>query len=193
MSAAPTAHKFHSHTTRLQAGDPGYVIEKNRVSRLSLALHVIALLCFILMSGWCRRVIGTAIAEPLGSVAQAGELLAAILLAFVGAFAFMRLAQKALSVIFKADHTIEWPREDIDWGRQAVVLDRKGLAIANRLARRRYTWNSMAEMTESDVFVVKRKRGAEIVIPKDPADEDDLRQWLMRGISLSDPVPRPHR
>lgn len=204
MSAVPTnrhrnavqhdeSHSFHSHTSRLQAGDPDYVVEKQRVSWLSLGLHAIALLSFILLSDWCRRVIGQAISAPLGSFGQAIELFFAVLMAFLGSFAFMRLAQAGLRAIFRADNTIEWPREDVDWGRQAVVLDSDGLAIANRLARRTYAWNSMAELNESDVFVVKRKQGAEIVIPKDPEDEDHLRQRLMRGISLSDPVSRRRR
>lgn len=183
-------HSFHSHTTRLQAGDPGYVIQKRRERVFSLALHVIALLSFVLLSRWCSGVIAQAIAEPLSGFAQAVELLAAILMTFIGSFAFMRLAQAAIRAIFRSDETIEWPRRDVDWGKQAVVLDRDGIAIANRLARRTYVWNSMAQMTEDDVFVVTRKQGAKIIIPKDPEDEDELREHLMYGLSLSSPLRR---
>jgi len=185
-----TPHSYHSHTSRLQAGDPGYVIHKRRERMFSLALHAIALLCFVILSRWCSSVIAKAIAEPLASFGQAFELFAAILLMFLGSFAFMRLAQAAIRAILRSDETIEWPRKDVDWGKQAVVLDRDGLAIANRLARRTYVWDSMAQMTEDDVFVVTRKQGAKIIIPKDPEDEDELREHLMFGMALSSPLRR---
>jgi len=156
----------------------------------SLALHGIALLSFILLSRWCSGVIAKAIAAPLTGFAQAAELFAAILMMFIGIYAFMRLAQAAMRVIFRSDETIEWPRRDVDWGKQAVVLDQDGIAIANRLARRTYVWDSMAQMTEDDVFVVTRKQGSKIVIPKDPNDEDELRKHLMHGLSLSSPLRR---
>ena len=183
-------HSFHSHTSRLQAGDPGYVIQKRRERVFSLALHCIALLVFVLLSRWCSSVIAQAIAAPLASFGQAAELFAAILMTFMGSFAFMRLAQAAIRAILRSDETIEWPRKDVDWGKQAVVLDRDGIAIANRLARRTYVWNSMAQMTEDDVFVVTRKQGAKIVIPKNPEDEDELREHLMYGLAMSSPLRR---
>jgi len=189
--AAP--HSFSSHTTRLQAGDPAYVIERSRARIISLILHVVALLVFVLVSGWCGRVIATAIFASLGSFAQAVELFAAILIAFLGVFAFMRLAQAAIRALFDVDELMEWPRQDVDWGKQAVVLDRDGIAIATRLARRTYPWDTMAQFNEGDVFVIDRKQGAEIVIPKDPADEDELRDRLVRGISLSRPVANNDR
>lgn len=182
---------FHSHTSRLQAGDPGYVIQKRRERILSLSLHCIALIAFVLLSRWCSGVIAEGVAAPLKSFGQAAELFAAILMTFLGSFAFLRLVQAALRAIFRSDETIEWPRRDVDWGKQAVVLDRSGIAIANRLARRTYVWDSMAQMTEDEVFVVTRKQGAKIVIPKDPADEDELRQQLMYGLSLASPLRRP--
>lgn len=185
-----TPHNYHSHTSRLQAGDARYVIQKRQERVFSLALHGIALVAFILLSRWCGRVIADAIAAPLTGFAQAAELFAAILMAFLGSYAFMRLAQAGLRALFRSDETIEWPRKDVDWGKQAVVLDRDGIAIANRLARRTYVWNSMAQMTEDDVFVVTRKQGSKIVIPKDPADEDELREHLMYGLSLSSPMRR---
>jgi len=184
------AHTFASYTTRLQAGDPDYVIAQARIKAISLAAHGIILLAFVLLSGWCGHVIGMAIMVPLGSVAQVAELFFAVLLSFLGAFAFMRLGQTALRALFDIDEVMEWPRQDIDWGKQAFVLDRDGIAVAHRLVRRTYRWDSMAELTEDDVFVIQRKSGSEIIIPKNPTDEDDLRERLMRGITLSDPVPR---
>lgn len=189
--AAP--HSFSSNTTRLQAGDPAYVIERARARVISLILHVVALLAFVLVSGWIGRVLATAMFTPLVSFAQTAELFIAVLSAFLGVFAFMRLAQAAIRALFDVDELMEWPRQDVDWGKQAVVLDRDGIAIATRLARRTYLWDTMAQLTEDDVFVIDRKQGAEIVIPKDPADEDELRDRLMRGISLSRPVARSDR
>ena len=181
---------FSSHTTRLQAGDPAYVVERGRVRLISLLLHGIALLAFVLVSGWCGRVIAARIFSPMSSFSQAVELFAAILITFLGVFAFMRLAQAAIHALFDEDELMEWPRKDVDWGKQAVVLNRDGVAVATRLARRTYPWDTMAELAEDDVFVITRKQGAEIVIPKDPSDEDALRDRLMRGITLSKPVPR---
>lgn len=185
-----TTLSFHSHTSRLQAGDPGYVIQKRRERLFSLALHCIALLAFVLLSRWCSGVIAEGVAAPIKSFGQAGELFAAILMTFLGSFAFMRLAQAAVRAIFRSDETIEWPRRDVDWGKQAIVLDPSGIAIANRLARRTYVWDSMAQMTEDDVIVVTRKQGNKIVIPKDPNDEDELRKHLMYGLSLASPLRR---
>lgn len=185
-----TSHSFHSHTSRLQAGDPGYVIQKRRERIFSLALHGIALLSFVLLARWCSGVIAEAIAAPLTGLAQAAELFGAILMTFIGSFAFMRIAQAAVRAIFRSDETIEWPRRDVDWGKQAIVLNRDGIAIANRLARRTYVWDSMAQMTEDDVIVVTRRQGSKIVIPKDPEDEDELRKHLMYGLSLASPLRR---
>ncbi len=156
----------------------------------SLALHGIALLSFVLLSSWCSGVIAKGIMVPMTGFAQAAELFAAILMTFMGSYAFMRLAQAVVRAIFRSDETIEWPRRDVDWGKQAVVLDDEGIAIANRLARRTYVWDSMAQMTEDEVFVVTRKQGSKIVIPKDPNDEDELRQHLMAGLGRSSPLRR---
>lgn len=185
-----TAYSFRSHTTRLQAGDPAYVMERKRARIISLILHGIALLSFILLSEWCARVVSSAISAPLSGIAQAVELFAAILFAFMGAFALMRLALAAIHAVFGVDEIMEWPRRDVDWGKQTVVLDRDGIAIATRFVRRTYPWDTMAQLTEDDVFVIDRKQGAEIVIPKDSSNEDDVRDRLLRGISLSRPVER---
>ena len=185
-----STHGFASHITRFQAGDLTEALERERVRKISLVLHGIALLTFMLLSSWCGQVIGMALVQPLGSFAAAFELFVAILVAFLGVFAFMRLTQAALRALFDVEDVMEWPRKDVDWGKQAVVLDKDGIAIANRLVRRTYRWNSMAELIEDEVFVVRRKYGSEIVIPKDPNDEDELRARLLRGITQSNPIRR---
>jgi len=136
-------HGFESQITRFQAGDLAEAMERSRVRRISLVLHGIALLIFVMLSSWCGHAIGTAIITPLSGLTAAFELFAAILITFLGMFAFMRLAQAALRALFDF---------------------------------------------EDDVFVIRRKHGSEIVIPKDPDDEDELRNRLMRGITLSKPV-----
>jgi len=190
VSPLSTPHSYYSHTTRLQAGDPGYVIQKRRERVFSLALHCVALLSFVLLSRWCSGAIAGAIMKSPSGLEQVFELFGAVLMTFLGSFAFMRLAQAALRAVFRADEEIEWPRKDVDWGKQAIVLDQSGIAIANRLARRTYVWDSMAQMTEDDVFVFTRKQGSKIVIPKAPSEEDELRAHLMYGLSLSSPLRR---
>ena len=115
---------FRSQTTRMQAGDPAYVRERRQARITSLVLHAIALAAFVLLSSWCAKTIAEAIVAPLGSFVQAAELFAAILLTFLGAFAFMRLAQALIRALFRVDDIIEWPRRDVDWGKQKVVFDR---------------------------------------------------------------------
>jgi len=183
-----STHAFASYTTRLQAGDPAYAIAQERLKKISLAAHGVMLLAFVLLSGWCGQTIGLAIVAPLGSFAQAAELFLSILITFLGAFAFMRLGQIGIRALLDRDDVMEWPRRDVDWGKQAFVFDRDGVAIAHRLVRRTYRWDSMAELTEDDVFVVQRKNGSEFIIPKVPADEDEMRERLLRGITLSKPV-----
>ena len=185
-----STHGFESHITRFQAGDLFEAMERARVRKISLFMHGAALLAFVMLSSWCGQVIGTAIVKPLGGFGALLELFGAVMLAFLGVFAFMRLTQAALRALFDVEDDMEWPRLNVDWGKQAVVLDRDGLAIANRLVRRTYRWDSMAELIEDDVFVVRRKHGSEIVIPKDPNDEDELRNRLMRGITMAQPVSR---
>lgn len=184
--AAP--HRFRSETTRLQAGDPAVVVKRRRLRTASLVGHGAALLAFVALSGWVGRTIGAALSKPIGGGMQVLELFGAILLLFLGAFAFMRLAQASMRALFDTEDITEWPREGVDWGRQTVVLDRDGIAIALQYVRRAYPWDTMAQLTEDDVFVIDRKQGNQIVIPKDPVDEDDLRDRLFRGITLSKPV-----
>jgi hypothetical protein len=172
----------------MQAGDPAYVRERRQARITSLILHAIALAAFVLLSSWCAKTIAEAIVAPLGSFVQAAELFAAILLTFLGAFAFMRLAQALIRALFRVDDIIEWPRRDVDWGKQKVVFDRDAIAIATRYVRRTYPWDTMAQVVEDDVFVIDRKAGSEIVIPKDAAHEDEIRDRLMRGITLSNRV-----
>lgn len=183
-----SAHSFRSETTRMQAGDPAYVRERKQARIISHILHAIALIAFVILSSWCAKTIAQGIVAPLSSALQAIELFAAILLTFLGAFAFMRLAQAIVRALFRVDDIMEWPRRDVDWGKQTVVLDRDAIAIATRFVRRTYPWDTMAQLTEDDVFIIDRKVGTEIVIPKDPADEDEIRERLMRGITLSNPV-----
>ena len=186
-------HGFVSHITRFQAGDEAVALKRARVRKLSLIAYGIVLAGFVLLSPWCGQVIGSALVVPLDSLRAAGMLFAAILLTFLGIFAFMRLGQAAMHALFDVGEVLEWPRKDVDWGKQSVVLDEHGIAIANRFVRRTYHWDTMAELIETDVFVVRRKDGSEIVIPKDPDDEDDLRVRLMRGITSAEPVRRPAR
>lgn len=181
---------FHSHTTRLQAGEPAYVVQKQKERVFSLALHGVALLSFLLLSRWCLGAIAQAVSGPLQGFSHIVELFAAILITFLGFYAALRLVQAVIRAIFKSHEKIEWPRKDVDWGKQAVVLNADGIAIANRLARRTYVWDSMAEFTESDVFVVTRKQGRKIVIPKHSENDDELRSQLMHGLSLSSPLRR---
>lgn len=182
------AHRFQSETTRMQAGDSAFVAGRRRRRIASLIGHGICVLAFVALSGWVGKTIGTALIAPIGSLLQIVSLFGAILLAFVGAFGFMRLGQAAVRALFDADDISEWPRQGVDWGRQSVVLDRDGIAMAMRYVRRGYPWDTLAQLTEDDVFVIDRKQGAQIVIPKDASDEDDMRERLFRGLTLSRPV-----
>ncbi len=179
------AHTFASHTSRLQAGDPDYVVGRSQIRTFSLGAYCSVLFIFALLNDWCGRVIGLAIVAPLEGVSGAAALFGAIFLSFLAAFAFLRLSQAAIGALFDNSNAIEWPRQDVDWGKQAFVLDQDGIAIAHRLVRRTYRWDSMSELVEDDVFTIKRKKGSPVVIPKNPADEDSMRERLMRGISLS--------
>lgn len=181
-------HSFRSHTTRNQAGDAEAIEKAARLRKLSLAGHGVALLSFAVLSGWCLRQIGAAVTAVPATALGFASLFGAVLLTFLGAFAFMRLAQSAGRALLGEDDPMIWPRRDVDWGKQSVTLDRDGIAIATRLVRRGFDWDTMAELTEDDIFVIERKRGPRVIIPKDPADEDELRERLVRGISLSRPV-----
>lgn len=181
----PAAHTFASHTSRLQAGDPDYVVGRSQIRTLSLGAYCAVLFVFAWLNDWCGRVIGLAIIVPLEGISGVAALFGAVLLSFLAAFAFLRLCQAALGALLDTGNGMEWPRHDVDWGKQAFILDREGIAIAHRLVRRTYRWDSMAELVEDDVFTIKRKKGSAVVIPKNPADEDSMRERLMRGISLS--------
>lgn len=181
-------HRFKADTTRLQAGDALGAILRGRVYLVSLMSHAIAVAIFVLLSGWIGQSIGQAIVAPLSSFGQAFELFAALLISFMGIYGFMRLAQAAVRALFDADESDDWPRKGVDWGRQTVVVDSNGISLAMSQVRRRFWWNTMAQLSEDDVFVIDRKDGAQIVIPKDPADENELRQLLFKGITRSEPV-----
>ena len=181
-------HSFRSQLTRLQAGDADAVRRAERVRKLSLVGHGIALVAFIFLSGWCLRQISAGLVAVPDTAVQFASLFGALLLTFLAAFAVMRLGQALGHALLGVEDAMVWPRKDVDWGKQAVILDRDGIAIATRLMRRGFDWDTMARLTEDDVFVIERKRGARIVIPKDPADEDELRERLMRGITLSRPI-----
>ena len=183
-----SVHRFKSETSRVEAGDQAYVVGRRRMRIASFIGHAIAVVVFVGLSGWVGKTIGAALIAPLGGVTQAASLFGAVLLTFMGAFGFMRLGQAAVRALFDEDDISEWPRKGVDWGRQTVVLDRDGIAMAMRFVRRGYPWDTLAQLTEDDVFIIDRKQGAQIVIPKDSADEDDMRERLFRGLTLSNRV-----
>ena len=182
-------HKFRSHTTREQTvADPDVlrILERNRL--VSIAGWIAALVLLVWFREWAGSTIGLAMIELPSGFAGWLALVGAMLLLFMGTFAFMRLGQIALRALFGEDDPAEWPREGVDWGQQTVTLDRDGLSVALLYARREYPWESLAELTEDDVFIVSRRQGERVVIPKDPADEDELRERLFRGITLATPL-----
>lgn len=182
-------HAFHSAITREQAmTDPGYLKTLRRRRILSVLGWIALLALFVWLRGWAGERIAAAFAgNPAGPIGWL-ELAGAVLLLFLGAFAFMRLGQIALRAMLDADDPSEWPREGVDWGQQTVTLDRDSVSVGLRYVRRSYPWESLAELTEDDVFVLERRHGDRIVIPKDPADEEELRERLLRGIMLAEPL-----
>lgn len=183
-----TAHRFHSTTTREQVAGPDYLAKRKRAHIASLVLWVAVLGLMVWFRGWIGGQIAAAMVEPLSGILQAVKLGGAILALFLGAFAFMRLGEAALRALFDEDDPMEWPREGVDWGRQTVILDRDTIAVDLRLVRRDYPWTSLAMLHEDEVFVVERRQGDRIVIPKDPSDEDELSDRLLRGITLAEPL-----
>lgn len=181
-------HSFKSHLSKFQAGNAKAIKRAGHLRMLSLVGHALALVAFVALSGWCLKQIAAGMVAVPDTAAQFATLFGALLLTFLAAFAFIRLGQALGRALLGNDDPMVWPRKDVDWGKQAVILDRDGIAIATRLMRRGFEWDTMARLTEDDVFIVERKRGPRVVIPKDPADEDELRERLMRGITLSRPV-----
>lgn len=183
-----TPHRFKSFTTRAQTADPAYLRARSRNRILSIIAWIAVLAVVVWFRQWMGSTIAAAMISPIDSLGEIVSLLGATLLLFLGAFAFMRLGQIALRALLDEDDPAEWPREGVDWGEQTVIVGRDGIAVAMRLARREYPWESLALLTEADVFTLDRRQGDRIVIPKDPEDEDELRERLMRGIGLAKPL-----
>ena len=185
------AHSFDSFLTREQAAYG--TADLKRDARLRGALGVawaVPVLALWLLGGAAGARIGAALAGDVPGFGGLLMLLGSLLLVFLGAYGFMRLAQLALHALLDTDDPFDWPREGVDWGRQSVTLDRDGIAVAMRHVRRAYGWEDLAELTEDDVFVLRRRGGGVVVVPKDPDPEtdDDMRERLFRGITLARPV-----
>ena len=158
------------------------------VDRASLIGHGLALLTGVALRGWIGATIGGAMADGLNGWGELFALPLALLVLFLAAYATMRLAERALRLLLDQDDPAAWPREGVDWGGQAVTLDRDGAKVETAWATRTIPFATMTELLEEDeVFIIRRERVRDIVIPKDEADEDDMRERLMRGITLARP------
>lgn len=184
-------HGFRAFVERVQAGDEGEIRRRARYRRLSLAGHAGAVLLALVLGGWCMGQVQASFASSPASAADLLSRIGAFLLIFMAVFGIVRLVPAAYHLGFGEDEPLAWPRRNVDWGSQKVVMDRDGIGIESPLVRRSFPWDTMAELSEDETFIIERKDGKRIVIPKEAGHADDMRDRLMRGITLSPPVSRP--